>query len=209
MKKLILLGAIALMTMASPAMAKTYNFDVVRKGEKIGTHKLSVNRAGDKTQVSNETRIEVKVLFVTAYHFEFDGTETWQDGKLARLDTRTNDNGVKHNVLAERQGNKLAISADGKAAEAPATLLPTAWWNKAVVSQKKLLDIWDGGIKDVTVARAGSETIDLRGKPVKADHYTLQGEKLNRELWYDSKTGEFIKLATYGKDGSLVEYVLQ
>ena len=62
----------ALQPQQNPEVLK---YAVNRKGEQIGTHVFEFRRNGPETSVSFQTKVEVKVLFITAYRFEQSGSE--------------------------------------------------------------------------------------------------------------------------------------
>ncbi|MDE1153776.1 MAG: DUF6134 family protein [Micavibrio sp.] len=197
-------AAVLLMPVHSFAAEKKLEFAVIRKGGEIGSHVITINTKGDKTTVDIQTRIAVKVLFVTAYSYAFDGTEVWQDGKLISLSTKSNDNGDKHVVSAERKDGKLMLTTDGATDEIADDSLPSSWWNKATMKKKELLDVIKGTIDDVTIEPGEPEEIDIGGKSVKADTYVVTGG-LNRQLWY-AKDGSLLK-QSFTKKGEFIQYI--
>ena len=60
---------------------------------------------------------------------------------------------------------------------------------------------------NIKIADKGEETVDARGRKIRARHYSMSGD-LARELWYDSR-GVLVRMALTGKDGTDVDYVLQ
>jgi Domain of unknown function (DUF6134) len=213
-----LLGALILSTVLSAAVAAAravpvpddgvLQFDVVRKGEPIGTQVLTFQRNSGRLDVTVKTRIAVKIAFITAYRFEYDGHEVWQDGKLIEMETSTDDDGTAHTltVSADDEG-ELRVVGDGKEMQANADAIPATLWNPASVRTRDLMDALVGKHLEVAVADVGDEIVTARGKPVKAHHYSMTGE-LARELWYD-EDGVLVRMTLKGKDGSDVAYVLR
>ena len=178
-------------------------FTVIRKGEDIGTHTITFDKKGDTLKVDIKTRIAVKVLFVTAYKFTFDGTETWKDGKLIALDDHSNDNGEKHAVSVAQKDGKLILTADGKSQEISPDTIPGSWWNIKLTGRKELLDVLTGKMEPVTIRKIGSEKVTANGAEVSADHYEVSGG-LQRNLWY-KPNGTLVK-QTVLKKGDVIEY---
>lgn len=190
---------------AAPARAqKPVTLTVMRKGEDIGTQSIRFDRQGDTLKVSLTTRIAVKVLFVTAYKFTFDGAETWKDGKLVALDDRTNDNGERHDVHVEQKNGKLMLTADGTSREISADTIPGSWWNSKLADRKELLDVFTGKIEPVSIRKLGREKVKVGGGEVMADHYEVTGG-LQRNLWF-TPDGTVVR-QTVVKKGDLIEYV--
>ena len=106
---------------AQPAI-EILEFAIMRKGEQIGTHKIELRRTGKETSVSVETNVEVKILFVTAYRFQYTGTERWVNGRLVALSAATDDNGTQHKLTAALKGavpSTAIRSSRGQAGSAP------------------------------------------------------------------------------------------
>jgi hypothetical protein len=181
-------------------------FTVIRKGDDIGTHTITFEKKGDTLKVDIKTRIAVKVLFVTAYKFSFDGTETWKDGKLVALDDHTNDNGEKHAVTVEKKDGKLILTADGNPQEISPDTIPGSWWNIKLTGRKELLDVLTGKIVPVTIKKIGSEKVKAGGADMTADHYEVSGG-LQRNLWY-KPNGTLVR-QTVLKKGDVIEYAVK
>ena len=184
------------------------DFTVLRDGDKVGTHKIDFHRNGDALEVDIETRIAVKLAFITVFRFEHDGHEVWRDNKLVAMETKTNDDGEDHTLMAEADGSgELKIVGDGKERVAKAGIVPASLWNHNFLDGKELLNSLDGSDLAIDVAFKGDEAVTVNGKSVPARHYSMTGE-FQRELWYD---GDWIlvKIAFKGKDGSDIQYVLR
>jgi len=201
---LFVAAALLLMPATSFAAEKKLEFTVIRKGGDIGTHVITINTKGDKTTVDIQTRIAVKVLFVTAYSYSFDGTEVWQGGKLVSLDTKSNDNGEKHIVSASHKDGKFMLTTDGETEEIDNDTLPSSWWNKATMKKDQLLDVIKGTVDDVTIKQAKPEVLTVGGEDVNADAYVVTGD-LNRQLWY-AKDGTLLQ-QSFTKKGEFIQYV--
>jgi len=60
-------------------------FDVVRKNKVIGSHEITFTENNDFLLVETNIDIKVKVLFVTAYEFAHQSTETWINGNFTEI----------------------------------------------------------------------------------------------------------------------------
>jgi hypothetical protein len=206
---LVVVIAIPLMiTGSARADEQPITFHVMRKGDDIGTHTITFEKNGDLLNVNIKTRITVKVLFVDAYRFTFDGSETWKDGHLIALNDRTNDNGEKHDVSVTLNENndRLLLTSDSGTEAIPSDTMPGSWWNFALVGRKELLDVLTGKIQQVTIKKVGIDKIKVAGQDVTADHYQVSGG-LERNLWFKSD-GSLVKQSVV-KKGDLIEYVLK
>ncbi len=214
MKKIVFLASFVLFGLfISPVFAATLpsggvlDFTVVRKGKDIGRHLMTFDKKDNQVDVSIETRVKVKVLMITAYHFDHSAKETWKNGKLTTMKSSTDDNGKKHRMKVTMQGTKLFMEADGTGRPVPVDIIPASLWNKTMVEQASVLNTLDGRTMKINVENAGEEILTVRGAEIKTDHYKIRGE-LQRDLWY-TPSGLLVKVAFNGDDGTEVQYILK
>lgn len=181
-------AAMAAPSASVPASGKLA-FDVMRKGKDIGDYVVSFSGAGNDVTARIATNISVKVpvIGVSAYRFTQSSTETWRDGKLAGLVSKTDDNGTAHDI-------SLGAS----------TLVPASLWDADIVHASKVLNTIDGSTDAIKVSNLGAESIATGSGTVKATHYALRGG-LNRDLWYDGAKLVHVRLTA--DDSSQVDYV--
>jgi hypothetical protein len=210
---LYLIAAAGLLAAAGAAQAAVVpddgklDFAVLRDGEKIGSYKLSFEQKADRLDVKVKTRIKVKLAFITLYHFDHDGHEVWQDGKLVQMETKTDDDGTDHKLKVAANGaGALRVICDGEEMVADANAIPASLWNPAFIQNGNLMDSLVGKPLNVNVTKVGEETVSAKGRSIKAHHYSLTGD-LARELWYD-ETGMLVRMTLVGEDGSQIQYVL-
>jgi hypothetical protein len=199
----VLLGEIAVA--AQPATTDL-KFAIMRKGEQIGTHSIELRQAGSETTVNSATNVIVKILFVTAYHYEHASTERWIDGRLVSLSSTTDDNGTKHKLDLGSKGSSLLVQADGKSMQVDKNVVPASLWNPAITRQSIALNAVDGKIMPITVVDAGMEDVPSQGRPAAAHHFTINGT-FKQDVWYDGQ-GRLVHAQFVGSDGSIITYVL-
>jgi hypothetical protein len=181
------------------------DFTVLRDGDPIGRHVLSFKQGSEGLVVEIETKIEVKVLFITAYHFEHQGREIWRDGKLTVLVSSTNDDGTEHTLAVKASGAELQVEGDGEMSKAALEIIPASLWHEGILAGGAILNTLQGRQMNVKVTDAGTEEIDVVGQTVAAHHFVIEGD-LQREVWFDDKQ-VLVKVRFKGKDGSSIEYV--
>src|ERR1700678_3956572 len=129
----IIAACICALTFAAGAVAaepgaETMKFAVVRNGTQIGTHTIELRRSGPEILVNQSTQIVVKVLFVTAYHFEQTESERWSNNHLAAMESVANDTGTEHKFTVRLKGTVLMVDGDGKTNQVSTTTLPASLW---------------------------------------------------------------------------------
>lgn len=187
-------------------------FSVFRQGDSpMGYHRLRFSRQGDDLIMEKEIHLEVKLAFITAYRYQHFNREVWRDGRLIAIDTRTNDDGDRYEVTgrATDAGLEVESSANGRFI-APATIIPTSYWNHDITSATQLLDSQRGLIMDVVMEDLGPD--NPPGSTLAARHHRINiqtnkpGNTDRIDLWYD-ETGAWVGLAFEAKDQQ-IHYVL-
>ncbi len=176
-------------------------FDTTRDGGKIGTVITEIEKQGDITNVKSTTHISVVVMFIEAYRFDHTATETWNGGQFVSFKSETNDNGTKHSVSATAAGDKISLEIDGKRSEAPGTVIPGSFWNKAFVSATQMFDDSDGKRLSIKVSDLGDETLVVHETKHQVRHYQVSGD-LMRDLWFEGDT--LLRFKLTGSDGSKI-----
>ena len=182
-------------------------FDVYRKGSRIGRHIVRFAQDGDFLIVESEFKIKVKILFVTAYKFVFDAVGTWKDGALVSMKGDINDNGKKFKIDAEVKegGSFYTIGKKGEFV-AESWVYPTNHWNIGAVDQSVVLNTLNGNLAKVEVVRHGIETIETVKGPISAEKFEYTGELRDTNVWYD-RDGRWVKMVFTTKSGETIEHV--
>ena len=206
----ILLWAAPSVGYAEPSMAlsnEPLNFSVIRQGEKIGIHRIEFRKAGDLLYVDIRVRIAVQILFITVFRFEHDAQEVWRNGRFVSMRSKTHDDGKDH-VLEAAVGyaREIKVVEDGQTRTIPGNMIPGSFWNASFLKMKAIINPLVGTPDAITVVHKGEETVSVRGKPVRARHYSITGD-VSRELWYDANWN-LVQFSLVGKDGSEVQYLL-
>jgi hypothetical protein len=182
-------------------------YDVYRKGKKIGQHKVIFKREDGQLIVDTEFKIKVKIFFVTVYRFIFDVAGTWQDGKLVSMTGEVNDNGkkIKIDAYVDYDGKFYTTGKKG-AFVADTWVYPTNHWNIGAVDQSVVLNTLTGNLVKVEVVRHGIETVETVTGPVEAEKFEYTGDLRDINVWYDSE-GRWVKMVFTTKAGETIELV--
>ena len=182
------------------------SFDVFRKDSRIGTHRLTFQRAGSAMTVLIAADFRVGLGPLTLFKYSLRTTEHWQDGKLVAATSQTDDNGDAASMSARLEGDALAVvgSKSGGYVAPPGAMLGTHW-NRAEL-QGPMINPENGELMHFAVADRGAQKIDVGDKPVVAACYALAGPA-TIDLWYDSRS-VWSALRAVAKDGSTIEYRL-
>jgi hypothetical protein len=183
------------------------DYQVVRDGDDIGTQSVEFIRKDDRLTVRTRVDIVVTLLGIPVYRFTHEAEEQWQDGQLASLTSRSNDDGEPRQVALRRDGDRLRGTYNGRTLDHPGTLIPASLWHPATVTQTVLLDPVKGRDRQVSVADKGQEMVKVHGQTVSARHYQMRGQ-IVRDIWY-GPDGQIVQVRFPGKDGSQIALLLR
>lgn len=186
------------------AYPEILKFRVTRDGNPIGTVMERFRTIGDDIRVDVYIRLEVDVLFFTAFRYEHRSREIWRRGRLVRLDTVTDDDGDAQMVRARADAGKLAVSGPAGQLSAPAAIFPSSYWHPRFVEQTRMLDSQRGRLLEIRCDRVGDERIVALGREIDAARYRMSGD-IDLDFWY-SADGVWQKMAFTIKGGDM-EYV--
>jgi hypothetical protein len=191
-REAILGGAAAVTLAALPVSAATgtRRLELYRGNSRIGEKQITVRRDGDTVAVTTDIAIAVRVLGLTVYRYTLESREVWENGQLARLDARTNDDGAAHFARAARSGDGLAIEGSeyrGTVAGNPAT---TTYWSSAFLERPVWISTQDGRPWRVRAQAVGTEPFPTAGGSVNATRWHVRGD-LDLDLFYDG-AGEWV-----------------
>ncbi|MEQ9332568.1 DUF6134 family protein [Thalassobaculum sp.] len=192
---------------AGPALAAAYpeilKFAVTRDGSPLG---VVMERFGpDGADGVAEVYIDfaVGIAGIALYRYEHRSRERWRDGRLAALDTVTNDDGTDQAVTARAGSDGLRVDGMQGRLVAPADILPSSYWHPSFVEQRRMLDSQLGRIVEFTIDPVGAETVIALGRPVDTLRYAMRGD-IDLDFWYDAD--RVWQKMTFTIGGSFIEY---
>jgi len=90
---------------AEPAAAvasRSWNFRVYLNADPIGYHDFMLAPHGELRELTSMAHFQVKILFVSAYHYDHRATDLWRGDCLERLDSSSDDDGKAYSVRARQ-----------------------------------------------------------------------------------------------------------
>ncbi len=181
-------------------------YDVLRKGKKVGEHRMYFERSGDELVVKADFRLEIPFLFFTAYRFEYQSTEVWRGKQLMTLTATVNNNGDVATTSAELNGDSFVIEGPQGSTVLNSWIFPTNHWNRGQVNARTILNTLTGKVAYVETIPKGVETVETATGEVEAAHYVYTGDLRDTDVWYGSE-GRWVKMRFKAKDNSLLDYV--
>ncbi len=169
-------------------------FDVIRKNNVIGTHEIKFTNNNDVLLVETNIEVEVKVLFISAYKFTHQSTETWINGNFTKIVGHSDFEDEREYFIKGQDNNDsfLASGMDGKL-ELDKNILPSNFWNIDILKQKEIFDTQKGIVRKIDVENLGYEEIKLNNKNIKCNKFLFNASNNPKDkgpfpeytLWYD------------------------
>ena len=178
------------------------SFAIMRNGQQIGQHDITISSEEGTTTVNFRTEIQVKVMFINAYSFTYAGREVWADNHFKSFVSQTNDNGASHSVNASAGADRVAIAADGARMDASKNTVPSSFWNLDFINRTDFFHTETGKLMKLSVTDMGNERLSTRMGWRVARHYRIRGD-LERDLWFD-QSGAPMRYQLRGSDNSVI-----
>jgi hypothetical protein len=166
-------------------------FDIWRKDSLIGSHEVQFEKSDGRLTVAARTKIDVRVLFVPVYAYDYRSVETWCSGRLTSVQTTTIENGKERTTTAYRRGDSAMLSVASKTLQFSQEIFTTNHWNVGAVQSAELFNSVNGELSKVDI-HVSQDVISVRGIERKVNRYSVTGD-LVFDVWYDN-SGRWLQL---------------
>lgn len=180
-------------------------FQILRDGQPFGYHIIHFEASEDTVKADIEINMKVGLAFVTLFRYEHENTEVWKNGQLHSITAKTNDDGKKFHVNAQKKDEKIHISGSGGDYVADSDITASTYWNKDMLKSDKILNTQKGQLKDVEVRHLGVDEVEVGGEVVPANHYVVKLPKRDIHAWYHTETDQWVDLK-FDIRGSQIDY---
>ena len=194
----------------TPTVNKSLNFTVYRNSSPIGHHRFDFRPKGEFLEVEIDVDLEIKVTFITVFKFTHVASETWENGRLVRMNSETDDDGDIYKLAVQQTNKGMLVKVNGEEHWAPTDILPSNLWNRAILKEDKILHPILGRVLPLTVTKLGLRAVEVPGNAtVKAEGFKIDGGiEFQRELWY-GPDGRLVEVGFNApQDGSRITYRL-
>ena len=183
---------------------KKIEMEIFRNNELIGYNYYFFKIKNDEVQVTNQTKITVKLLGATIFDIEGYGEEKYKNNQLISFHSKTKQNKKEKfvNLEINIENNKFTIQGSSYSGEASKDNIVGNWWNHKLLQAESQISPISGSIKEQVVTFIAKEKIELYGKNYETEHFKLKSKnqnlpddkKLNFDIWLDKNTGLIIKV---------------
>jgi hypothetical protein len=191
---------------------RNWNFRVYLNQDPIGYHNFSVQTHGEAHDLKSVAHYLVKVLFISAYHYDHQATETWGGNCLHSLESSSDDDGTAYTVHGHGDEHGFDVDTTKGTTKGHYSVsgcaMSFAYWNPVMLQQTHLINPETGEDVAVAINHVGEESVQVRHAPVHAQRYHLHSEKLEIDLWY-SDQGEWLALESALEKGRRLRYVIE
>ena len=183
---------------------KKIEMEIFRNNELIGYSYYFFKTKNDEVQVTNQTKITVKLLGATIFDIEGYGEEKYKNNKLISFRSKTKQNKKEKfvNLKLNTENDRFIIRGSSYSGEASIENIIGNWWNHKLLQSESQISSVSGSIKKQVVTFVAKEKIELYGKSYEVEHFKLKSKnqnlpddkKLNFDIWFDKNTGLIIKV---------------
>lgn len=159
-------------------------------GKRAGDYRMTITGHEDgSVTMQGQAAIRLRV-FLVSYRYTYGGTEVWKGGRLAQLESRTDDNGKQYAVSALADANGVRVRVNNQEGRAPADAWVTTYWRLPEARLRNgnltLLDADTGRVLSATLQYVGAGQVSVAGQVQNCAHYRLSGQ-VQVDLWYDTR----------------------
>ena len=188
---------------------KRIEFDIYRNNKHIGEHIFSFAKSNEQISIESKINFIIKKIGIVLYKYHVEGKEVYENGKLIKFNSRTDQNGKEKYVNLKLENDEFIINGSSFKGKTPTNYLLGTWWNHSIVEAEAQISAVSGRIINQKVTFLGKETIKIGNKNYKTLHFNFSStdkklkkdKKLNTDVWYEEKTLNWIK-AAFKKKGN-------
>ena len=199
---------------AGPASAAsaTRQFEVYLGRKKVGSSSVHLSRSGSRVDAEIEVNLHLSILGLINFNYQLSNRESWRDGVLQEMRSRTNNNGPIEHANATRTGRGLEMdgsSYQGIVEGNPAT---TSYFTPDFLERRTWINTQNGAIFTPTIGRVGAANFATNEGSTPCTRYAIRGG-VNSDLYYDSNyewmgssfsvAGRTARIAMSSRGGSL------
>ncbi len=172
---------------AGPASATvaTRRFAVMLGRKTVGDSTVRLSRSGRRVDAEIEVNLRLNILGLIKFRYQLVNRESWVDGVLQEMRSRTDNNGPIEYANADRTGRGLEIEGSGYQGIVAGNPATTSYFTTDFLQRDTWINTQNGKVFTPRIARAGSEGFATGEGELPCTRYTVRGG-VNSDLFYDS-----------------------
>lgn len=169
------------------AASTTMLFDVYLDDKRIGKHQVRISSENNEKYVEVKANMQVNLLFITLFRYEHEAYERWQQGCVAKLDTRTLDDGENLAVTGRKIKDGFEVISSAETQLLSDCVRTFAYWDPQLLSSNYLLNTQNGKYEPAELVNEGESSLSFNGANYGEQRYRLNvGDSVVIRLWYDA-----------------------
>ncbi|MEO0574012.1 MAG: DUF6134 family protein [Pseudomonadota bacterium] len=183
-----------------------WKFEVFLDKKPIGFHDYVVSADGDQRTVKTNASFDVKFLFINAFSYRHENTETWNNQCLSAMNAYTDANGKQTSVNGSAASDTFVVSDGDTQATLPECVMSFAYWNPAFLNATQLLNAQTGEFESVAFAQPQSDSVDVQGVAIEAVRHELTVKGKTIKVWYSADDMRWLALEAPAKGKRKLRY---
>lgn len=179
---------------------KVWLFHVYLDDKAIGTHRFVLQEDNGLERITSRAEFKYTLFGITLYRYEHENSETWKDGCLQDIFSRTDDNGDRIYVKGAKQEDGFFVESLQKTQQLPDCVQTFAYWDKNLLQDTNLLNSQNAEFMPVTLRSTKQD-------PDNTNIETLTLETSEGEIHLRYESDRWISLETRTEDGRELRYV--
>ena len=192
----------------SDSAHQSWNFKVFLDDKPIGYHQVRIDLEANRKAVHTKAEFDVRFMFIPVYSYIHDTRETWENGCLVNITSKTDDNGDDFFINSMPVNQRLELETQDGVSSFDGCVRTFAYWDIEMLKSTHLLNTQTGKYQAVTVTDMGNDTVKLENTEVEARRFKLICEDMNIDLWYTNDM-HWLALQSTTASGAILRYVPQ
>ncbi len=199
---------------AAPASASsaTRQFAVYLGRRKVGESTVRLSRSGGRVDAEINVSLHLNILGLIKFDYQLSNRESWRDGVLQEMRSRTNNNGPIEYANANRTGRGLEMEGSGFQGIVEGNPATTSYFTSDFLERPTWINTQNGKVFTPSIGRVGAANFTTDEGSTPCTRYAIRGG-VNSDLYYDSNfewmgssfsvAGRTARIAMSSRGGSL------
>jgi len=166
------------------AAAATRQFAVYLGRRKVGDSSVRLSRSGNRVDAEIEVSLRLSILGIINFDYHLSNRESWQDGVLQEMRSRTNNNGPAEYANANRTGRGLEMDGSGYQGVVAGNPATTSYFTSDFLERGTWINTQNGKVFTPSIGRVGAANFTTSEGETPCTRYALRGG-VNSDLYYD------------------------
>jgi len=185
---------------------QSWKFRVMLDDTPIGYHQVNIDSEANKRAIHTVANFDVRIFFIPVYSYDHETRETWEDGCLVSIASKTDDNGDGYYINSRQQQNELALQTQDGMKSLDGCVRTFAYWDIELLKSGPLLNTQTGEYQSVSVTDLGDGILSLDEKQIEARQFRLVCEDMTIDIWY-TKDMRWLALESVTESGAVLRYL--